>query len=303
MPCLVFPTPVGVFLPLGLRPVRRPGLPHTRGGVSIHFKSRVVPRKSSPHPWGCFRYAVHPHLDLWVFPTPVGVFLSPQGHGRTLPGLPHTRGGVSRKRNPRTSMPASSPHPWGCFYPATTLNPSSTVFPTPVGVFPLCSIGRTLCRGLPHTRGGVSKDEAKILTPLRSSPHPWGCFRHVLQCRGRASVFPTPVGVFPTATSIIAVVTSLPHTRGGVSIFHELKKIPPKSSPHPWGCFYNSEEARFERLVFPTPVGVFPSTKRWPSLWPRLPHTRGGVSHHGAGRGEPVGSSPHPWGCFRGSPG
>ena len=45
-------------------------------------------------------------------------------------------------------------------------------------------------------------------------------------------------------------------------------------------------------------MGVFPSTKRWPSLWPRLPHARGGVSTL-LWYGETVEpSSPRSWGCF-----
>ena len=73
----VFPTPVGVF------PIPPPplwcctSLPHARGGVSLcGLMCRICPR-SSPRPWGCFWpwsccCAIAP-----VFPTPVGVFLTP----------------------------------------------------------------------------------------------------------------------------------------------------------------------------------------------------------------------------------
>ena len=71
-----------------------------------------------------------------------------------------------------------------------------------------------------------------------------------------------------------------------------------RSSPRPWGCFYQRRHRARRRGVFPTPVGVFPSyaPARGPSRG--LPHARGGVS------GDPPrpylapASSPRPWGCF-----
>ena len=53
--CLVFPTPVGVFLPKTAPQPPKTRLPHARGGVSVFG---VVPARlavSSPRPWGCFR--------------------------------------------------------------------------------------------------------------------------------------------------------------------------------------------------------------------------------------------------------
>ena len=71
-----------------------------------------------------------------------------------------------------------------------------------------------------------------------------------------------------------------------------------ESSPHPWGCFHGGERHPVAGVVFPTPVGVFPSRSA-PPVWPVcLPHTRGGVSSCN-GRHSCCGwSSPHPWGCF-----
>ena len=91
----VFPTPVGVFP--GLRRTRfgRLGLPHARGGVSVRLSRPAFQQVSSPRPWGCFYRHVYLYDSLFVFPTPVGVFLwigRISGHNL---GLPHARGGVS----------------------------------------------------------------------------------------------------------------------------------------------------------------------------------------------------------------
>ena len=52
-------------------------------------------------------------------------------------------------------------------------------------------------------------------------------------------------------------------------------------------------------LVFPTPVGVFPSRAIWARIANRLPHARGGVSADTVFALMVDLSSPRPWGCFR----
>ena len=92
---------------------------------------------------------------------------------------------------------------------------------------------------------------------------------------------------------------SLPHTRGGVSSVGDGIMRLDLSSPHAWGCF------RFDRCgvqlsrVFPTRVGVFPTTQGKHAGHIGLPHTRGGVSFGLRKLLQTVESSPHAWGCFR----
>ncbi len=76
----VFPTPVGVFLNLGLCIDLGQGLPHARGGVSIMEKQTLTLDQSSPRPWGCFYRFPHGAGTFPVFPTPVGVFLRKTPH-------------------------------------------------------------------------------------------------------------------------------------------------------------------------------------------------------------------------------
>ncbi len=112
------------------------------------------------------------------------------------------------------------------------------------------------------------------------------------------SVFPTPVGVFLYGTAQHLAVESLPHARGGVSLWVCCCLPRGKSSPRPWGCFHHQLAHGASRVVFPTPVGVFP---RWTGLSCArlsLPHARGGVSRSDAQWAGAWSSSPRPWGCF-----
>ena len=50
--------------------------------------------------------------------------------------------------------------------------------------------------GLPHARGGVSKNPWIDSSRWQSSPCTWGCFFHLLFCAEDLLVFPMHVGVF-----------------------------------------------------------------------------------------------------------
>ena len=192
----VFPTPVGVFPTHRKGPHHEQRLPHARGGVSQFFKLVDLLRPSSPRPWGCFCGGHVGFPRLIVFPTPVGVFLSPRAQRGIPPRLPHARGGVSRRRRCCATPWSSSPRPWGCFrrrhrsalhrhvFPTPVgvflwfgaRRVAADVFPTPVGVFlPPARRGADRKR-LPHARGGVSRARARCAARAKSSPRPWGCF-------------------------------------------------------------------------------------------------------------------------------
>ncbi len=53
------------------------------------------------------------------------------------------------------------------------------------------------------------------------------------------------------------------------------------------------------KVVFPTPVGVFPHADAQEAPGCRLPHARGGVSLDSASGMTGAMSSPRPWGCFQ----
>ena len=72
-----------------------------------------------------------------------------------------------------------------------------------------------------------------------------------------ATVFPTPVGVFPAEEIEDSGLFSLPHARGGVSSSPASVQDLQWSSPRPWGCFCVHQDGPVLVVVFPTPVGVF----------------------------------------------
>ena len=234
---VIFPTPVGVFLPWNKFFHPKADLPHTRGGVSAPGVLMRLGELSSPHPWGCFHTEGAQRGFHGIFPTPVGVFPDSEGAAFNLLDLPHTRGGVSKKVPYFTTLHKSSPHPWGCFRVRSSIVSLSGIFPTPVGVFPMQDTLTTGSVNLPHTRGGVSRLKCTVPTAGGSSPHPWGCFSFYIHFGSFRFIFPTPVGVFPYSLSFFRDFFHLPHTRGGVSRSHGKACTPPLSSPHPWGCF------------------------------------------------------------------
>ena len=173
-----------------------------------------------------------------------------------------------------------------------------SVFPTPVGVFPLSTRKGCTLKSLPHARGGVSLGNRLLPALSRSSPRPWGCFHSTLLDMYCAEVFPTPVGVFPVVCIRRRARRRLPHARGGVSSQFVYGSPTVRSSPRPWGCFLFIWRFFYGSLVFPTPVGVFLAVHKAEHLHLSLPHARGGVSEWFRNQDTDDPSSPRPWGCF-----
>src|SRR5690554_1953502 len=92
---------------------------------------------SSPRQWGCFYCTFVSFLILFVFPTPVGVFLNSRNRRKVIGRLPHASGGVSSQSGGGIRSKRSSPRQWGCFWLRFKSANFQLVFPTPVGVFPL----------------------------------------------------------------------------------------------------------------------------------------------------------------------
>ena len=151
---------------------------------------------------------------------------------------------------------------------------------------------------LPHARGGVSTIYCTICSICMSSPRPWGCFQGIGKSVYHEPVFPTPVGVFLRCAFTLSAQYRLPHARGGVSLSVSPYSTVLESSPRPWGCFQLTIEKTCLYMVFPTPVGVFPSILLPLELQYSLPHARGGVSIDLINSACNRLSSPRPWGCF-----
>ncbi len=94
------------------------------------------------------------------------------------------------------------------------------VFPTQVGVFPLCKPLSLFIWRLPHAGGGVSEEITADNLVMESSPRRWGCFDTVEKLSNFYFVFPTQVGVFLEAQPEAVRCVSLPHAGGGVSLHY-----------------------------------------------------------------------------------
>ena len=215
---MVFPTHVGVFLNSCLCRQSRVSLPHARGGVSLVSDLPRIPWESSPRTWGCFFHILHIRPLGKVFPTHVGVFLPFCLSSSAYACLPHARGGVSSNILHSRNRTWSSPRTWGCFCSYLLFARLGLVFPTHVGVFPICSGLASRRMGLPHARGGVSVVDRRRGALASSSPRTWGCFCTATQWICAVAVFPTHVGVFLRLPPHCARRLSLPHARGGVSV-------------------------------------------------------------------------------------
>ncbi len=192
----------------------------------------------------------------------------------------------------------SSPREWGCFRLLAEQFARLAVFPTRVGVF-LLTHSRTLnARCLPHASGGVSAAFIFSAPTCVSSPREWGCFRLAL-CRPRAGlVFPTRVGVFLGGAADRPAALRLPHASGGVSLILTSVGGTGASSPREWGCFLHRGRMADLPSVFPTRVGVFPTSSRPTITGCRLPHASGGVSGGYLDDLDDYASSPREWGSF-----
>ena len=188
---------------------------------------------------------------------------------------------------------------WGCFLLLVFYQVDHKVFPTHVGVFPLSFRSDDRPFRLPHACGGVSGNITVTGAETESSPRMWGCFSFHAVGNARRVVFPTHVGVFLGRKPRLQVGVRLPHACGGVSSDGRHHRQSDLSSPRMWGCFSNSIRGRLRWYVFPTHVGVFPSSRRRKEPTNGLPHACGGVSEFSDSVAANDPSSPRMWGCFR----
>ena len=148
---------MGVFLRIASSGSFSRCLPHARGGVSAVSGVAENPFVSSPRTWGCFYLQTREEIFRDVFPTHVGVFLSPpKKFSRGSKSSPRTWGCFQSPK--RGSCPDKRlPHARGGVSALLLLMEiDMQVFPTHVGVFPTEGSTGATGGGLPHARGGVS---------------------------------------------------------------------------------------------------------------------------------------------------
>lgn len=116
---------------------------------------------------------------------------------------------------------------------------------------------------------------------LLDSPHGWGSN--------------------PRCTHDDSFISILPHVRGGQTQARKFASAAYAYSPHEWGSNQPVQRSRGGRAIFPTCVGVKPTTSRSFTCVAYTPHTRGGQT-----KGQPcqlgrVRYSPYTWGSNPGS--
>ena len=104
--------------------------------------------------------------------------------------------------------------------------------------------------------------------------------------------------MFPQSSPAPAGLMSFPHASGGVSPGGLSGSLRDKFSPREWGCFLFPLQRRYEFLVFPTRVGVFPGEKQAAPFQRSFPHASGGVSYAFVLHLLSILFSPREWGCF-----
>ncbi len=296
---LLFPAHAGVFPSANIpaRPVTT--LPRTRGGISLRVLIVAPIIVSSPHTRGYFHFAYIEIEESALFPAHAGVFRHKLRSYNVSAALPRTRGGISYIRRAGLSRTLSSPHTRG-YFRATPRQPlKNPLFPAHAGVFPALVRAAELMAPLPRTRGGISLEERTLTARAVSSPHTRGYFRLGDAHTQDTSLFPAHAGVFPKITEVSVSVSTLPRTRGGISVADLCSAHNVASSPHTRGYFRGRKRGHYSKVLFPAHAGVFPRLCTGTPSCGTLPRTRGGISNYTSCRRRRTPSSPHTRGYFR----
>lgn len=84
--------------------------------------------------------------------------------------------------------------------------------------------------------------------------------------------------MFPTSSLSSCITGCIPHAHGDGSCFYTGDENDAGYSPRMWGCFRSSREDRTHPPVFPTHVGMFPTTTDEEIEWFSIPRVYGDVS-------------------------
>ena len=88
-------------------------LPHARGDGPRAMSTSDFPLLSSPCPWGWSDHALACALLRAFFPMPVGMVRCDGRRRKPRSLLPHARGDGPHRRREKSTLPCSSPCPWG----------------------------------------------------------------------------------------------------------------------------------------------------------------------------------------------
>ena len=148
----------------------------------------------------------------------------------------------------------------------------------------------------PHARGEHHQPCSDRPRGSGSSPRPWGTRQLVLKPGEQHRFIPTPVGNTSETGDEVRSPPVHPHARGEHSHPAEYASSAVGSSPRPWGTRHQSWAVAPAHRFIPTPVGNTDTASDSTAGLPVHPHARGEHINSMPARGDPVGSSPRPWG-------
>jgi len=166
--------------------------------------------------WGCTADYRKRKWKGAVFPTHVGVYLSPAVSFSFRFSFPHACGGVPVAASGAWSRYTFSPRMWGCTGEIVELESEAIVFPTHVGVYLKAKTDTIPASRFPHACGGVPVLFRSFRLLFGFSPRMWGCTGCTRVRSARAPVFPTHVGVYLSMSLLFTENSRFPHACGGV---------------------------------------------------------------------------------------
>ena len=292
----LFPTHVGVDLAPTTGQQSPNALPHARGGGPQLDYARYASEFSSPRTWGWTGLHTRRLGPDILFPTHVGVDRSEPGFPDVAAALPHARGGGPLCPASLPALHASSPRTWGWTSTCGRERTVDALFPTHVGVDLHRSLSSRCPTTLPHARGGGPVERDRRALAVASSPRTWGWTTALAEHERKYGLFPTHVGVDPSAGFTEGSPAPLPHARGGGPASCRSSLGAAGSSPRTWGWTGLGVPKRRSNPLFPTHVGVdrvIPSREETNAP---LPHARGGGPTASRSRITHPYSSPRTWG-------
>ena len=293
----LFPTPVGMFLPISKWCAEVVTFPHACGDVPLDVSGEVLMSCFSPRLWGCSAYQDLIDSEPDLFPTPVGMFRRTDNAEQNRQPFPHACGDVPYQHRRVVASRAFSPRLWGCSVILNADKAPVTLFPTPVGMFRVYTDAFDAVLAFPHACGDVpATSTSRIRTP-NFSPRLWGCSGHYLAWLVAWVLFPTPVGMFRTSSRSATSRAPFPHACGDVPVLDRVGRGDGRFSPRLWGCSGRLSSRHGRRALFPTPVGMFRCRGIAPSTPAAFPHACGDVPLPARSSAHHTRFSPRLWGC------
>ena len=171
--------------------------PHVCGGYPYLFLQQDYWDDFSPRMWGLSYRNLKKRLRYGLFPTYVGVILSPDNIYSLHLTFPHVCGGYPLIDNEGDAVHFFSPRMWGLSVYKRFTQAIYRLFPTYVGVILYHEPGLGHVDSFPHVCGGYPENIKQQNFCLVFSPRMWGLSFLNRGRMNKKELFPTYVGVVP----------------------------------------------------------------------------------------------------------